>query len=101
MVRTLRSADVVRTHVVLPAEIVAAVDRLAGRRHRSRFLAQAAREKLLREDQGRALRETAGTLSAADYPEWSTPEKISAWVRESRRLDDEATEQKLRDTQDE
>ena len=28
-----------------------------------------------------ALKETAGSISAEDYPEWSTPEKVAAWVR--------------------
>jgi len=28
-----------------------------------------------------ALRATAGAISAEDHPEWSTPEKVAAWVR--------------------
>jgi hypothetical protein len=28
-----------------------------------------------------ALEATAGSISAEDYPEWSTPEKVAAWVR--------------------
>ena len=33
-----------------------------------------------------ALRKTAGSLSAEDYPEWATPGKIAAWVRGLRQV---------------
>ncbi|MCX6020539.1 MAG: glycosyltransferase family 4 protein [Chloroflexi bacterium] len=32
-----------------------------------------------------ALKRSAGVLDVRDYPEWATPEKTSAWVREMRR----------------
>ena len=44
---------------------------------------------------GARWRETAGSLAAEDYPEWETPEKISAWVREMRAFDNESTNRKL------
>lgn len=88
--------DDVRTHVVLPRAVVEDVDRLVGHRGRSRFVAEAIQEKLRRENLRAALRETAGSISTADYPEWETPEKVSEWVRRLRREDDEATERKLR-----
>lgn len=34
-----------------------------------------------------ALAKSAGVIDLADYPEWSTPERISDWVRELRRPD--------------
>jgi len=71
------------------------VDEIAGTRKRSRFVEEAVREKLERERLGRALRRTAGVIDPRDHPEWATPEKVSEWVRESRRRDDEATERKL------
>jgi hypothetical protein len=73
---------------VLPVEVVEAVDRLAGKRKRSQFVEASIREKLERENLGRALKATAGMLNSDDYPEWSTPDKISAWVKESWRTDD-------------
>ncbi len=87
------ATETVRTHVILPKDLVDEVDRLVGQRKRSDFVADALREKLAHERQGIALREAAGALDPADYPQWSTPEKISAWVREqraedSRRLDE-------------
>ncbi len=87
--------DTIRTHVVFPKELVIAVDRLAGQRKRSAFVAEAVAEKLEREQLGRALAETAGSLAAEDYPEWETPEMISAWVRKSRAFDNESTNREL------
>jgi predicted transcriptional regulator len=80
----------------LPEELLEAVDRVAGKRRRSRFVEAAIREKLSREALAIALREAAGVLRPADYPEWETPEKVSAWVRAGRRADDERLARKLR-----
>ena len=85
-----------RTHIVLPEDLLSEVDRLAGKRRRSRFVEAAVREKLRREALSLALEDSAGVLSAADYPEWVTPEKASAWVRSSRRADNERLVRKLR-----
>jgi metal-responsive CopG/Arc/MetJ family transcriptional regulator len=87
--------ETIRTHVVLPKELVEAIDRLVGQRKRSAFVTEAVAEKLQREQLGRALAETAGSLADTDYPEWETQEKISAWVREMRAFDNESTNRKL------
>lgn len=86
---------IMRTHVVFPKELVEAVDRLVGRRKRSAFVVQAVEEKLAHERLGKALAETRGILAKAAHPEWETPEKTSAWVRELRMLADESTERKI------
>lgn len=88
--------EAIRTHVLVPRDVVEAVDRVAGRRKRSEFVTEALREKLTRELQKEALAATAGALAGADYPAWSTPEKTSEWVHAMRRKDDAHTEQKLR-----
>lgn len=88
--------EAVRTHIVVPRDVVAAVDRVAGRRRRSEFITEAVREKLTRELQKAALAATAGALAGAEYPEWETPEKTSAWVHDRRRSDDARTDEKLR-----
>ena len=77
-----------RTHVILPEDLVKAVDREAGKGKRSRFIEEAIREKLRIDALHAALEATAGALSAKDHPHWDTPEKVAAWVRESRRQDD-------------
>ncbi|MBI2939721.1 MAG: hypothetical protein HYY04_04720 [Chloroflexi bacterium] len=84
-----------RAHIVLPEELLSQVDRVAGKRKRSHFVEEAIREKLAREALSAALRKTAGILDPADYPEWETPEGISAWVRASRQLDEARLARKL------
>ena len=87
--------DTIRTHIVFPKDLVRAIDQLVGQRKRSAFVAEAVAEKLEREQLGRALAETAGSLSDADYPHWASQEKISAWVREMRAFANESTNRKL------
>jgi hypothetical protein len=85
----------VRTHVILPESLVASMDKLVGKRRRSRYIEEAIREKLIRDAQSEALKAAAGALASEDYPEWSTPEATSAWVSALRR-----TEAELRPTPD-
>lgn len=85
----------VRAHVVLPEELIEKVDRIAGKRKRSHFVEEAIREKLARERLATAMRESPGSLNPADYPEWSTSEKVSEWVRSRRREDDLRLSEKL------
>ena len=82
------SKTIVRTHVVIPQELVETVDRLVGRRRRSAFFAEAAAEKLARLRLADVAEQAAGSLAAVDVPGWETPEAASAWVRASRQADD-------------
>ena len=82
------SSEAVRAHVVLPRELVEAVDEVVGRRGRSRFFAEAAREKLARVRLARAARKAAGSLADVDVPGWETSESAEEWVRTTRRADD-------------
>lgn len=84
-----------RAHVVLPEDLLVEVDRVAGKRKRSRFIESAVREKLSREVLSAALRECAGAIDTASHPEWETPEKTSAWIRAQRREDDARLARKL------
>ena len=81
-----------RMHVVLPEDLVKAVDALAGMGKRSRFIEDAVREKLRSEGLLSASKETAGMLSADEYPEWATREQVASWVRESRQQSDRRLE---------
>ena len=85
-----------RAHVVLPEDLIEAVDRVAGKRKRSRFVEAAIREKLSREALSAALKESAGSIDLSAYPEWKSPEDVSAWVRSGRREDDARLARKLR-----
>ena len=77
-----------RTHVILPEDLVRSVDALAGKGKRSQFIEEAIREKVRMDTLRAALKATAGAFSAKDLPHWDTPEKVASWVRESRRESD-------------
>jgi metal-responsive CopG/Arc/MetJ family transcriptional regulator len=76
-----------RAHIVLPEELLERVDRVAGKRRRSRFVEEAVREKLARQALAASLEAGAGILDRADYPEWSSPENTSRWVSALREAD--------------
>ncbi|HWB72592.1 MAG TPA: hypothetical protein VG452_10255 [Egibacteraceae bacterium] len=77
-----------RTHVVLDDDVLNAIDKLVGQRGRSRFLVQAAREKLQRVELERALESTAGILKDKDYPEFKDQASINEWVRAQRQTEE-------------
>lgn len=74
-----------RAHVILSDEVIAAIDERVGERGRSRFLEEAARDKLERVELEAAIREGVGMLKDKDYPHWSDTESVKEWVRASRR----------------
>lgn len=74
-----------RTHVVLSDEVIAAIDEHVGERGRSRFLEEAAREKLERLELEAAISEGSGLLKARHYPHWRDTAAVQDWVRTSRR----------------
>ena len=85
-----------RTHVILPEDLVKSVDALAGKGKRSKFIEEAVREKLRKDTLVSALRRTAGMLSAKDHPEWDTPEHVASWVRNLRKQSDRNFEERQR-----
>lgn len=74
----------VRTNLLLPRDLVDEVDRFAGERGRSRYVAEALRARLKRDRLKEAIEKTAGVLRPEDYPEWATSEKVVEWVRARR-----------------
>ncbi len=77
-----------RTHVVLSDEVITAIDTRVGERGRSRFLEDAAREKLERLELDQALASTAGIVKSTDYPEFEDQDSINDWVRAQRRTEE-------------
>ena len=77
-----------RTHVVVPDGLIAAIDARVGQRKRSRFITEAIEEKLRRAELLEAFDAVAGSLADADVPGWETPEATSEWVRAIRRESD-------------
>lgn len=74
----------VRTNLLLPRDLVREVDRYAGPRGRSRYVAEALEARLRRDRLREAVEATAGVLRAEDYPHWATSEAVVDWVRELR-----------------
>lgn len=72
----------VRTNLLLPEDVVEALDRVAGPRGRSRYVAQALRERMRRDERLAAAREAAG--SWRDHPLFPTSEAVVEWVRAGR-----------------
>lgn len=73
-----------RAHVLIRDEILKAIDRVAGQRGRSRFLEEAADEKLARLELQRALSATAGIARGPRYRHWRDRRSAAAWVRKTR-----------------
>lgn len=74
-----------RAHVVMPAELIKEIDEVVGGRNRSRFVAEAAAEKLARLKRLRAFEKFAGFIQDGEVPEWDTKESTIEWVRALRR----------------
>ena len=74
-----------RTHIVLPDEMVEEIDELVGKRKRSQFVKELIEERLRRERLLKAFDEFAGSLKDANIPGWETPESTVEWVRAIRR----------------
>jgi len=66
----------------LPVEVVADIDKLVGKRGRSAFITEVARDEILRRKQRNALRQAAGTWKDKDHPELK--QGAAAWVKRMR-----------------
>jgi predicted transcriptional regulator len=71
-----------RTNVTLPAELLDEVDRFAGPRGRSRYVAEAVAQRVRRDALGAAIAETAGAM--AGRPGSMSPDEVIAWVEDLR-----------------
>lgn len=76
-----------RTHVVMADEVLEAIDEKVGERGRSRFLEEAAREKLTRLELEEALAATKGIAKGKRYAHWKDHKTAAKWVREGRRFE--------------
>lgn len=76
-----------RTHVVMSDAVLKAIDRKVGQRSRSRFLEEAAREKLARLELEDSLRATRGVARGNRYSHWRDKAASKKWVRAGRKAD--------------
>lgn len=72
----------VRTNLLLPKELVEEVDRYAGPRGRSRYVAEALTERLRRDRLTEVVTATSGAWRG--HPLFPTSEAVVDWVRERR-----------------
>lgn len=79
-----------RTHVVMSDEVMKAIDSRVGQRGRSRFLEEAAREKLNRLALEDSLRNTSGVLDKGANPMWANRASTREWVKSTRQSESDA-----------
>lgn len=81
-----------RTHVVIPRELIDEIDQRVGPRRRSEFVTAALEEKLQRIRVLEAAREAAGSLADTVIPGWESSEAAAKWVRSLRAADERRVE---------
>ena len=79
-----RKTRMVKTPLTLPEDILESIDKLMGKRKRSKFIAGAARKELKRLRLQQALEKAAGAWKDEDHPEIKQKGTYQ-WVRDMRR----------------
>ena len=75
-----------RIHIVIAESLAREIDRMVGKRGRSKFLTQAAEKELKRLRMLQALTRAAGSWKDADHPELR--HGAARWVAKLRKLDE-------------
>ncbi len=73
-----------RTHVVMSDRLLGEIDKRVGERGRSRFLEEAATEKLRRLELEEEIRRTHGIAQGKRYDHWRDRDAAAEWVQKSR-----------------
>lgn len=76
--------DKIKTHLVLPRDLVLAVKKAAGARKQSEFIAQAAKEKLERMRFALAFKEAIGAWKEESHPDLKKETDVRKYVRRVR-----------------
>jgi hypothetical protein len=82
----------VKTHVMFPADVLQAIDKIVGGRKRSRFIVEAAKEKLEELKFQQALEVAAGCWRDENHPDLKTQKDIKIYLKKAR----ETTEKRIR-----
>ena len=80
--------EVRNAHVIIPLSVLKEIDHVAGKRMRSRFLTDAAKEHLKRLKLERALDNAAGAWRDQDHPEFAKG-GTAPWVADKRKEDEQ------------
>lgn len=81
-----------KVHLTFPPKIIVEIDNLVGKRGRSKFVAEAAKEKISRERFSKALKECAGSWKSKNHPELSSTKHVVKFVEKIRKESDERLE---------
>jgi hypothetical protein len=76
----------VKTHVMFPAELLHAIDKIVGGRKRSSFIVEAAKEKLEEIRFQKALETAAGCWKDETHPDLRTQEDIRGYLKKIREI---------------
>lgn len=74
----------IKTHVIFPAELLHAIDKTVGGRKRSRFIVEAAEEKLLEIKLRDALDASAGCWKDENHPDLKTEKDVRTYLKRAR-----------------
>ena len=72
-----------KAHLLFPEDLLQAIDKLVGKRGRSKFVAEATRKELQRMQLQKALEKAAGAWKDEDHPELKEKGTYQ-WVRDLR-----------------
>lgn len=78
------AGDTERINVVLSKELVGQLRALVPPRQRSQVIAEALAEKLVRLQQTKAIRESAGAWTDENHPDLMTDDDYEVWIRNLR-----------------
>ena len=76
-----------KAHLIFPEDLLQAIDKLVGKRGRSKFVVEATRKELKKIQLLQALQEAAGSWKDEDYPELKEKGTYQ-WVRDQRELEE-------------
>lgn len=77
-----------RTHIVVPDELIQSLDKLVGPRSRSRFFVEAAEERMVKMKRAKVAKKLAGSLAHLSITGWETSKETAKWVHNSRKADE-------------
>lgn len=83
--------ETVRTHVIMPEDVVRQLDKMVGMRERSKFIVDAVIERINRIKLRESASKLAGSLSDKNIEGWDTEENTSSWVQSLRKEADKKT----------
>ena len=78
-----------KVHLTFPPKIIVEIDNLVGKRGRSKFVSEAAKEKISREKFLKALKECAGAWKSENHPNLPSSKDVVKFVEKIRKESEE------------